>query len=197
MARRESYISLKARLEAAQKREDIKRQARISSPKPYKKAPPRGTAYYNSYLKEDVIYQVNYVIPNLNALASGNPADTAVPAADFAKVGLLDAVPAGKSAVPIAGTGNKPARLQWYKGLDTPISGTTPWGTRSLKWGDKTGGANGQSHRSCPVGDLNPPTSFAGITTLVAVLLTPTLRQQILGETGQITLLPEEGNIQL
>lgn len=197
MGRRLSYLRLKDMAEKAEKREDIKRQQRISSPKPYQKAPKRYPGFYPSYLKENQIFELDVIGANLLCLTTGTPADTVPVAADFTKAGLLATVPAGKSAVEIKGTGARPARLQWYKGLETPISGTTAWGTLSRKWGDKTGGANGQSHRSCAVGDLTDPVTFAGITSLVSVLLTPLLRTQLLGASGQITLLPEEGNISL
>ena len=197
MGRRLSYLVLKDRAAKAEKREDFKRQARISSPKPYQKAAKRIDGYYNSYLRDGALFRVNVVVPNLNFLANGTPGDTAPAAGDFTKVGLFATPPAGRPAITIKGTGAKPAMLKWYKGLETPIAGRTAWDTPSRKWGDKTGGANGQSHRSCPVGDLSSPVTFEGINALVVALLTPTLRIQLLGATGQITLIPEIGNIQL
>lgn len=197
MARRLSYLQLKDRAEKAERREDFKRQARIANPKPYQRAPRRYPGFYKSYLKEDQIFELDVIGANLLCLGTGTPADTVPVAEDFTKAGLLATLPGGESAVKIKGTGAKPAKLQWYKGLETPISGRTPWDTPSRKWGDKTGGANGQSHRSCPVGDLTDPVTFAGITSLVALLLTPLLRTQLLGASGQIMLLPEEGNISL
>lgn len=196
MGRRVSYLVLKERAAKAEKREDFKRQARIASPKPYQKAPKRFTGYYNSYLKEETIYTVSVVGANLKCLVTGTPADSDLVVADFTAAGLLMSVPASKSAVPIKGTGIKPATVRWYKGLETPVSGRTPWDTPSRKWGDKTGGINGQSHRSCPVGDLNTPFSYAGIAALLTVLLTSERKTKLLGASGQITLIPETGNTQ-
>ena len=198
MGRRLSYLVLKDRAARAEKREDFKRQARISAPKPYQKAPKRIDGYYNSYLRDGALFQVTVIVPNLNFLANGTPGDTNPAAGDFTKVGLFATppAPAGRTPTTIKGTGAKPAMLKWYKGLETPIAGRTAWDTPSRKWGDKTGGANGQSHRSCPVGDLSSPVTFEGINTLVVALVAP-IRIQLLGATGQITLLPEVGNIQL
>ena len=199
MARRESYAQLKFRAEAAEKREDYKRQQRIASPAAYKNRPERDSAYYNSYLKDGVLFQVNYVIQNANTLLNGTPSSGAVANADFAKLGLFRTTPEGRTAVNITGTGAKPAMLKWFNGKATPTVKTTPWGTRVVSFSNKNGsGADAQSHRSCPVGDVSSPVTFEAITTVATLLITPISKKgQIIGEAGQITLLPEIGNVQL
>lgn len=199
MARRESYAQLKFRAEAAEKREDYRRQQRIANPAPYKNRPARASAYYNSYLKDGVLFQVNYVIQNANALISGTPSNAAIATADYAKLGLFETPPAGKTPINISGTGSKPAMLKWFNGKSTPTVRTTPWGTRVVSFSNKTGsGDDAQSHRSCPVGDVSSPVTFDAISLVAIALLTPSSKKaQIIGEAGQITLLPEIGNVQL
>lgn len=196
MGRRLSYAELKLKAEIAQKREADKIAARQANPKPYQ---PRGAtqqAIYASYLREDTFYEVSFRIYSANLLISGSGSDTAIPTGSLSQLGLLATPPQNETSVPKP-VGCDPAKLVWFEGKDTPDIKVTNWGTRVVSFAAKTGGADGQKNRSCPVGDATGTATFEGVRTAVNTLMTQARKDTILKGKGQMALLPETGNVNI
>lgn len=191
--RRYTAAELKELARKAEAREAAMLARKIASPKPYVARPARQPVVYKSILLDDTYFDIDMVTQNANALMSGTPNDTTVPDGSLATLGLLAAAPAGKSSTAMRGTGRKPCMAMWYNGDSTPRVDVLPWGTRSVKWGDKTGtGTDAQSHRSCPVGDIAGVASFEGVRLLVEGLATAN-RLALLNTKGKFALVPEQG----
>lgn len=198
MARkRYTAAELKELARKAELREEAMLARRLAAPKPYVARPSRQPVVYKSILLDDVHFDIDMVSQNANALLSGTPTNTLVPDTALANLGLLANAPSGKSSTAMRGTGRKPCMAMWFNGDSTPRVDVLPWGTRSVKWGDKTGtGTDAQSHRSCPVGDIAGVASFEGVRLLVEGLVSAN-RLAILNTKGKFTLVPEQGRTKI
>lgn len=196
MSRRLSYAELKLKAETAQKREADKIAARQANPKPYQPRAKTQQAIYPSYLRPDAFYEVNFRVYSANLLISGSGSDTDIATGSLAQIGLLAAAPANKTSIPKP-VGADPAKLVWFEGKDTPDVKVTNWGTRVVSFAAKTGGADGQKNRSCPVGDSTGAATFEGVREVVNTLMTQARKDTILKAKGQMSLLPETGNVNI
>lgn len=197
MGRRLTSRQLGKRQTIAKAREDYLDTVR--PPRAYQQAGAVTEYVYRSLQQIGNLWKIQQRISSANALANGTYTDTALSAADVLKLGLLASAPSGEQAYKVKGTGQKPTRIGWYHAGDTPNARTTPWGTTSVSFTEKTGtGREAQSHRSCAVGDPTATPTIVGMMAVVTDLMTNDKKNLLKGSPrGGIYLLPEISEISL